>query len=105
MHRLCLDKQAMHERHRHAKRAVKKDRTQSRDDKYAGRAGPPDCAEVDCAGETEAGEAVDVAEAEVNEREDSVAGWDIVGGDEHLHSPGSFPPPCTSRTRARCTVS
>ncbi len=102
MHGLCLDKQAMHEKYKHAKRGVKKDRTRSRDEKYAGRAGPPDCVEVEWGAETEV---VDVAEAEVHEREDSVADWDIVGGDEHLHNPGSCHPPCTSHRLARCTVS
>ena len=97
----------MHQKYKHAKKVSQRERTRSRDEKYAGRAGPPDCAEV----EAEAWEDTEVAGEHASalagacEREESVGGWDIVGGDEHLHSPRSCHPPCTSHTRARCTVS
>ena len=100
MHGLGLDK------HRHAKRVAKRERTRCRDEKYAGRAGPPDCEEVE--GGFSSDEATDAcAEALPREceREESVGDWDMVGGEEHLHNPGSCPPPCTSHRLARCTVS
>jgi len=107
MQRVCFEKKVMHEKHKHAKRVTKSDRTRCRDEKYAGQAGPPDCAEV----EAETWEETEVAGENASalagacEREESVGGWDIVGGEEHLHSPDSSHPPCTSRTLARCTVS
>ena len=93
-----LDKKAMRERIR----MMKQDRMRSRDEKYAGRAGPPDCAEVPAAEEAAA---ATVELAPECERAESVGDWDVVGADEHLRSPLSCRPPCTSRTRARCTVS
>ena len=105
MHKVCFEKRVMFEKQKHAKR-VQRERTRWRDEKYAGRAGPPDCVEVEPA-ETESGEEAEL-EPEVEkgpERDESVGGWDIVGGEEHLHSPGSCHPPYTCRTRARCTVS
>jgi len=96
-----FDKQAMQER----MRMLKQQRTRSRDEKYAGRAGPPDVQEPQ-----EPAEAV--LQPEVRAKRDSVvaargsdASWCMVGRDEHLHSPRSCRPPCTSRTLARCTVS
>ena len=99
----------MHDKHKHAKRAVKSERTRCRDEKYAGRAGPPDCVEVQAEAETEAQDEV-ASESVLEcgwgcEREESVGEWDIVAGDEDSHNPGSCHPPCTSHTRARCTVS
>lgn len=99
----------MHDKHKHAKRAVKSERTRCRDEKHAGRAGPPDCADVESETETKTQDEV-VRESVLEcgwgcEREESVGEWDIVAGDEHLHNPGSCHPPCTSHTRARCTVS
>ena len=113
MHRVPFDKKAMQERQRHAKCVRQQDRTRCRAEKHGGRAGPPDCVEVDAGAEEDAGGEEDVggeehAGAEVQERErqeDSAGGWDIVGRDEHVHSPPSCRPPCTSRTPARCTVS
>ena len=99
----------LHEKLKNAKRALQKEWTRCRDEKYAGRAGPPDCAEVEAGTHAESVEKeADVVEREVEtgaERDESVGGWDIVGGEEHLHSPGSCPPPCTSHRLARCTVS
>ena len=96
-----MDKRAMQER----MRMLKQGRTQSRDEKYAGRAGPPDVQEP----------AEAVVQTDARERgwsvvckrgsDASAAEWDMVGRDEHLHSPRSSRPPCTSRTRALCTVS
>ena len=105
----------MHEKYKHEKKASQRERTRCRDEKYAGRAGPPDCVEVEAEAEVEA-EVEAEAETEVRvehvselgwgcDREESVGGWDIVAGDEHLHSPRSCHPLCTSHTRARCTVS
>ena len=99
---LCWDKKVMHEKRRHAQGVLKRGRTQRRDEKYAGRAGPPDCAEVPAADEAAA---ATVELAPECEREESVGDWDVVGADEHSRSPLSCRPPCTSRTRARCTVS
>ncbi len=102
VHMLCWDKKVMHERHRHAEIALKRGRTQRRDEKYAGRAGPPDCAEAEAEAGPEA--AADTLPREC-EREESVGDWDVVGADEHLRSPRSCRPPCISHTQARCTVS
>ena len=98
-----IDKKAAHER----LRMLKQHRMRSRDEKQAGRAGPPDVVQ-------EPAEAVLQSEP-ANERGWSVVGarrsdastgdWDMVGRDEHLHSPGSSRPPCTARTQALCTVS
>ena len=99
---MCWDKKAMHERHRHAERVLKSGRARRRDDKYAGRAGPPDCAGAEA---REAAAAPAGPSPRACEREESVGDWDIVGADEHLHSPPSCRPPCISHTQARCTVS
>ena len=98
-----IDKKAAQER----LRLLKQGRMRSRDEKQAGRAGPPDVVQ-------EPAEAVLQSEP-ANERGWSVVGarrsdastgdWDMVGRDEHLHSPGSSRPPCTARTQALCTVS
>ncbi len=115
MQKRWWDKRAMHGKHKNAKKVSQRERTRSRDEKYAGRTGPSDCVEVEAETETETEveeEAQDVIVSENAlkggwgcEREESVGGWDIVAGDEHLHSPRSCHPPCTSHTRARCTVS
>ena len=96
-----VDKRAMLER----VRMLKRDRARSRDAKLAGQAGPAD---VDVQAPTEEELKAEAA----RERGWSVVGargsdasWDMVGRDEHLHSPGSCRPPCTFRTRALCTVS
>jgi hypothetical protein len=100
-----LDKKAMLERTRMLKQA----RARRRDDKHAGNAGPPDVQEpaeaaVHAAVQTDARErGWSVVGARGSDA--SAADWDMVGRDEHLHSPPSCRPPCTSRTQARCTVS
>ena len=89
------------EKHKNAKKVLQRERARCRDEKYAGRAGPPDCAEVEA--EAEIGTE---KEAEVKvDVEGSVGDWDMVGGDEHVRSPRSCHPPCTSHRLARCTVS
>ena len=110
MHKVCFEKHVMLERQKHAKRVTKSERTRCRDQKYAGRAGPPDCVEVEAETQAECGaeKEADIVGTEVekgNEKDESVGGWDIVGGEEHLHSPDSSHPPCTSHRLARCTVS
>ena len=104
MQAFWVDKRVTHEHHKHAQRVRDAKRTQSRDDKYAGRAGPPDCEEIKCETETAPAE-VQAHVKTRKKREDSMVDWDIVGRDEHVHSPPSCRPPCTSRTPARCTVS
>jgi hypothetical protein len=109
MHKVCFEKHVM-EKQKHAKRVTKSARTRCRDEKYAGRAGPPDCVEVEAGTQAECGaeKEEDIVGTEVekgNEKDESVGGWDIVGGEEHLHSPDSCHPPCTSHRLARCTVS
>ncbi len=94
-----MDKRAMHER----MRMLKQDRARSRAEKYAGRTGPADVQEpaeavVESDAARERGWSVVCARG-------SDASWDMVGRDEHLHSPGSSRPPCTARTRDLCTVS
>jgi hypothetical protein len=94
-----MDKRAAQER----MRMLKQGRTQSRDEKYADRAGPPDVQEPAAAVlQSEAGR--ERAWSVVAAR-GSDSSWDMVGRDEHLHSPRSCRPPCTSRTQALCTVS
>ena len=97
-----IDRRAMHER----MKMLKQDRARSRAEKYAGRAGPPDVQEA-----AEVVQAVVQTDARergwsvVCKRGSDASDWDMVGRDEHLHSPPSSRPPCTSRTRALCTVS
>ena len=88
------------EKLKNAKRALQQERARCRAEKYAGRAGPPDCedgAEAEVETETEKEVKVEV--------EGSVGDWDMVGGDEHVRSPRSCPPLCTYHRLARCTVS
>ena len=97
-----MDKRAMRERMRILKQA----RMRSRDEKYAGRAGPPDVQEpAEAVVSSEAAGDIECRVVGARRSEASSAGWDMVGRDEHLHSPRSCPPPCTSHRRARCTVS
>jgi hypothetical protein len=97
-----MDSKAMRE----ARRVLRQDRMRCRDEKYAGRAGPPDVQEA-----AEVVQAVVQTDARergwsvVCKRGSDASDWDMVGRDEHLHSPPSSRPPCTSRTRALCTVS
>ena len=99
-----IDKKAAQER----MRMLKQERARSRDEKQAGRAGPPDVPEPAAVVEA-------VVQTDARERgwsvvckrgsDASTGDWDMVGRDEHLHSPGSSRPPCTARTQALCTVS
>ena len=95
------------EKHKNAKKVLQKERARCRDEKHAGRAGPPDCEEAEAEVEAEAEAEVEIeTEKEVKvEVEGSVGDWDMVGGDEHVRSPRSCHPPCTSHRLARCTVS
>ena len=95
----------LHEKLKNAKRALQKERARCRDEKYAGRAGPPDCAEVEAGVETEIETEIETEEEVKVEVEGSVGDWDMVGGDEHVRSPRSCPPLCTYHRLARCTVS
>ena len=103
---------------REARRVLRQDRMRCRDEKQAGRAGPPECYAVEAASEAAASEAQAASPpACCSTAEDaSVAGWDMVRDasdagwempdeEEHSHSPPSCRPPYTSRTRAQCTVS
>jgi hypothetical protein len=95
----------MQEKHKSAKRQVSTYRARCRDDKYAGRAGPPDCCEVLVVDvDDDLPDDVPVLQG-VCEADDSVCGWDVVEKEQDLHSPRSCHPPCTSHTQARCTVS
>jgi len=101
MRHIDMDKKALREKEERM-RMLKQQRARSRDEKYAGHAGPPDVQEP------AAVQAVVQTEARVvckRGSDASAADWDMVGADEHLHSPPSSRPPCTSRTPARCTVS
>ncbi len=97
-----MDGKAMRE----ARRVLRQDRMRCRDEKYAGCAGPPDVQEpaevVQAVVQTDARER---GWSVVCKRGSDASDWDMVGRDEHLHSPPSCRPPCTSRTRALCTVS
>ena len=103
MYSAHFSKQAVQQRHWDAERQVQRERMRRRDDKRAGRAGPPDAGEVQAAAWVE--EAEQAGEAVQAEETESVGGWDMVDGEGDVHSPGSCRPPCISHTRARCTVS
>jgi hypothetical protein len=107
MHMAGWDKKVQHEQHRHAKSALQRERARRRDEKYAGRAGPPDVqapAEAVLAPEPDESPAPAALGAAARSSA-GIGDWQMVGRDEHSHSPGSCRPPCTSRTPARCTVS
>ena len=105
-----LDKKAMLER----MRMLKQDRARSRDEKYAGRAGPADVQEPAPAVLPAQPQPAQSPTAQSKERrwsvvckrgsDASIGDWHMVGRDD-LHSPHSCRPPCTSHTPARCTVS
>jgi len=101
MYSMHFSKQAVQQKHWDAERQVQRERMRRRDDKRAGRAGPPDAGEVPAAAW---GEEAGQAEAEADEA-GSVGGWDMVDGEGDVRSPGSCHPPCISHTRARCSVS
>jgi hypothetical protein len=95
-----IDKRAMHERIR----MLKQGRARSRDEKYTDSARPPDVQEpAEAVLQDEA--ARERGWSVVGKRGSDASDWDMVGRDEHLHSPPSSRPPCTSHTRALCTVS
>jgi hypothetical protein len=98
MYGVHFEKQALQQKHWDAERQVQRERMRRRDDKRAGRAGPPDVGGVGVVAAQAA-----QAQAEADEAE-SVGGWDMLDG-EDVRSPGSCHPPCTSRTPARCSVS
>jgi hypothetical protein len=101
---MCVDKRASVLRRELLKQALKQERTYRRDEKWAGRAGPPDCAHVpDCARELDCvhvpacARELDCVHVPVGE---SAAEWDVVGPDD-LKDAGDGARPCI----ARCTVS
>ena len=97
-----IDKKAAHER----LRLLKQERARCRDEKQAGRAGPPDVQEpAEAVLQPEAASEAGWSVVCKRGSDASHAEWDMVGRDEHLHSPQSCRPPCTARTRALCTVS
>ena len=101
-----IDKKAAHER----LRLLKQERARCRDEKQAGRAGPPDvvqepAAVVQAVLQPEAANERGWSVVNARRSDASTGDWDMVGRDEHLHSPGSSRPPCTARTQALCTVS
>ena len=103
MYSMHFSKQAVQQKHWDAERQVQRERMRRRDDKRAGRAGPPDAGEVPAAAWAAAEEASQVSEQA--EEAGSVGGWDMVDGEGDVRSPGSCHPPCISHTRARCSVS
>jgi hypothetical protein len=99
-----FSKQALQQKHWDAERQVQRERMRRRDEKRAGRAGPPDVGGVGVGGSPEAKAAQAQAEADEAESVGGLHGWDMLDG-EDVRSPGSCHPPCTSRTPARCSVS
>jgi hypothetical protein len=95
---LCVDKRAVALRRELSKQTQQQERTRRRDEKWAGRAGPPDVAEVPacvCA-PAEVYEPVCVREP----AEDSAAEWDVVGLDD-IDCAADRARPCIGR----CSVS
>ncbi len=103
MYGVHFEKQALQQKHWHAERQVQRERMRRRDDKRAGRAGPPDVGGVGV-GVVNAQAAQAEAEADEAESVGGLHGWDMLDG-EDVRSPGSCRPPCISRTPARCSVS
>lgn len=102
---LCVDKRAGALRRELAKQALKQERTYRRDEKWAGRAGPPDVA--DCVGVPDAADCEGVPElvearACVCVTEDGAGDWDVVGADD-VKDAGDGARPCIQVTG--CTVS
>ena len=102
---LCIDKRAVAMRRELGKQALKQGRSYRRDEKWAGRAGPPDVA--DCAGVPDAVECEGVPELVetrvcVCAAEDSAGDWDVVGPDD-VNDAGDGARPCIQV--AGCTVS
>ena len=85
-----VDKKAMHEQHKHSQRVRDFGRIQRRDEKRAGRAGPPDCEEIKCKTETGPAELMQTHVETRKQRGDNMTDWDIVGEDERLHSPAEW---------------
>lgn len=98
----CTEKEAVLVQRQRDKCALQRDRGRRRDEKRAGRAGPPDCAEVPEAiyAETSACACLDVeARAGAPERETG-GDWDVIGQDD-IASVDACQRPCITR----CTVS
>jgi hypothetical protein len=101
---LCVDKRAVALRRELSKQAQRQERTYRRDEKWAGRAGPPDVADVQaCVNEParvrEPAEVCEPARAR-EPAEDSAAEWDVVGLDD-IDCAADRARPCIGR----CNVS
>ena len=96
---LCVDKRAAAMRRELGKQALKRGRAHLRDEKWAGRAGPPDVADTDA---VECVRVPEVAEARACAAEDGAGDWDVVGPDD-LTDAGDGARPCIQV--AGCTVS
>ena len=92
----CIEKEAVQAQRHRAKRVLQRDRARRRDEKRAGRAGPPDCAEVP--GPPEMHSLV-IAHVEPPERE-AVGDWDVIGQDDIVSADA-----CQRPFITRCTVS
>ena len=77
-HMACIEKEAVQAQRHRDKRVLQRDRARRRDEKRAGRAGPPDCSEVP--GPREEHTLV-IACEEPPERE-AGEDWDVVGQDD-----------------------
>ena len=96
----CTEKEAVLVQRQRDKCALQRDRGRRRDEKRAGRAGPPDCAEVPEAiyAETSTCACVE-ARACAPERE-AAEDWDVVGQDDIASAEA-----CQRPSITRCTVS
>jgi uncharacterized membrane protein len=94
---LCLEKEAVHMARQMNRRVLQRDRARRRDEKYDGRAGPPDCAEVPEAVER----CVCVETVTCGSQEQEMVGdWDVIGKDEIARVEE-----CPRLSSSRCTVS
>ena len=98
---LCVDKRAVALRRELSKQAQRQERAHRRDEKWAGRAGPPDVADVpdvqSCV--CEPAQVCEPARAR-EPAEDSAAEWDVVGLDD-IDCTADRARPCIGR----CSVS
>jgi hypothetical protein len=92
----CFEKDVVQAQRQRAKCALQRNRAMRRDEKRAGRAGPPDCAEVP--GPAEVLTLV-IACEEPPERE-ATEDWDVVGKDDIASAEA-----CQRPGISRCTVS
>jgi hypothetical protein len=92
----CIEKEVVQTARQRAKCALQLDRGRRRDEKRAGRAGPPDCGEVP--GPQEVLTLV-IAHVEPLERE-AVDDWDVVGKDDIASAEA-----CQRPSISRCSVS